>query len=304
MIVSIQIPTYNQTQFIAQSVSSALEQDYINKQIIVADDASQYDIEGILNAHQSIELYVNEKNKGRVKNYHETLYDHVKGDYFINLDGDDYFTDASFISYAVNILDHHPEWDVLFFQGNHNLEKIKKEIQYKVVDDFTIAVNSCDYLACYHKISEFCHAATLFNTTKAKAIGFYTYDCLYTDFNSAARLMLTDGILLLSSKKVAHWRQHTSNATWTYNPYKFKIECKSIDHIFNELDFKKLKRFLKVKRALKQNLYNHAVFGFDRSRFSLSQIKFIISNSNWNLQSLKVAIRYFLIKFKLKKYHQ
>ena len=65
-LVSIQIPTYNQKEYIKETLESALIQTYESIQIIVTDDCSNYDIKEFLKDYSSIslvEIVVNSKNK-------------------------------------------------------------------------------------------------------------------------------------------------------------------------------------------------------------------------------------------------
>lgn len=298
--ISIQIPTYNQSVFIREAVQSVLDQTYESKQIIVADDCSNFDVANCLSDFKCIELIQNQSNKGRVKNYHDTLYNYVKGDYFINLDGDDYFTDTTFLEYAAALIASNDQLNILFFQGNHNIERIKPLMNFRVLDEYTIVVNSRDYLLHFPSIGEFCHAATIFHTVKSKEIGFYNFNCLYTDFNSAARLMLTNGDLLISSKTVACWRKHDKNATWTYDKNTYSQEKSAINNVFKNLKLNEANKFRKTQSDLIQNLYNHVIYSFDTQKFKFEHMKFMTLNFRFTLNSLKTIARYILIKLKLK----
>jgi cellulose synthase/poly-beta-1,6-N-acetylglucosamine synthase-like glycosyltransferase len=51
-----------------------------------------------------LKYVLNTCNLGRVANYRNLLCNHATGDYVINLDGDDYYTDPNFISEAVKLI--------------------------------------------------------------------------------------------------------------------------------------------------------------------------------------------------------
>jgi len=104
--VSIQIPTYNQQQYISQAIDSVLMQDYPDLEVIVADDCSTDETEAIVRKYKDIRVkyFKNEKNIGRVANYRKSLYDYCTGDWVVNLDGDDYFTSPTFISRGMNVI--------------------------------------------------------------------------------------------------------------------------------------------------------------------------------------------------------
>ena len=104
--VTIMIPTYNQASFIKKSVNSALSQSYPNLEILVGDDASTDSTVSIIKKINDprIKYIKNSKNLGRVNNYKNLLYEHASGDYILNLDGDDYYTDKNFVSDAISII--------------------------------------------------------------------------------------------------------------------------------------------------------------------------------------------------------
>ncbi|MBK8785156.1 MAG: glycosyltransferase family 2 protein [Chitinophagaceae bacterium] len=104
-LVTIAIPTYNNERYIADAIRSAMAQDYVNLEILIVDDASQDNTEQIVTPFckdPRVYYFKNEKNIGRVANYHKALYQLAKGEWYLNLDGDDYLTDPSFISKAIS----------------------------------------------------------------------------------------------------------------------------------------------------------------------------------------------------------
>ena len=105
--VSIIIPTYNQENFIAQTIESALSQDYNNLEVIISDDNSSDRTEEIVKTYRSdkrLKYFKNPINLGRVGNYHKALYEYARGSYVLYLDGDDFLVDNSYISNAMNLM--------------------------------------------------------------------------------------------------------------------------------------------------------------------------------------------------------
>ena len=105
--VSIMIPTYNQEAFIRDAINSALQQTYPNLEVIVGDDASTDATPEILAEiiDPRVKYVRNPYNIGRNANYRNLLYSHTTGDFVVNLDGDDYYTDSDFITEAVKIIE-------------------------------------------------------------------------------------------------------------------------------------------------------------------------------------------------------
>jgi glycosyltransferase involved in cell wall biosynthesis len=82
--VSILIPVYNRKDIILETLQSATEQTYTNKEIIVVDNKSTDDTFKIIKdfslSHGNVKVYQNEKNIGPVKNWRKCL-EYASGEY-------------------------------------------------------------------------------------------------------------------------------------------------------------------------------------------------------------------------------
>src|SRR6516225_6395200 len=99
--VTIMIPTFNQVNVVSSALKSALAQDYPNLEVVVSDDGSTDGTEYLIKKYSSerrLQFFKNSTNMGRVANYRNALYHYAQGEWVINLDGDDYFTDNRFVS--------------------------------------------------------------------------------------------------------------------------------------------------------------------------------------------------------------
>jgi glycosyltransferase involved in cell wall biosynthesis len=104
-LLSIIIPCYNDAEYIEQSVKSALDQTYNNKEIIVVDDGSNQKTKEVLNKLETkIDLLITQKNQGVSAARNRGIAE-AKGEYILVLDSDDFF-DPSFSEKAVKILDN------------------------------------------------------------------------------------------------------------------------------------------------------------------------------------------------------
>lgn len=88
MIVSIIIPLYNQKQFVADAIESALAQTFDNIEIIVVNDGSTDSPDEILNKYKDNIKLVYQKNKGLAAARNRGLLE-SKGEYVQFLDADD-----------------------------------------------------------------------------------------------------------------------------------------------------------------------------------------------------------------------
>ncbi len=213
MKVSIQIPTFNQEKFITKAIESALLQNYPELEIIVLDDFSTDNTYQIANSFIDARLKVfrNDKNIGRVKNYNRLLYEFVSGDWVVNLDGDDYFTDPDFIS--AGIAEIKKGENIVFYQaaiiGRSQLPDFV--FKHKLLGNNTKQVfDGKTYFINFNKNEFFSHLSTIYNVAKAKDIGFYSYDTLIADAESMLKLAL-HGNVILANKLVGVWNIHSNN---------------------------------------------------------------------------------------------
>lgn len=213
--VTIMIPTYNQPQYIEQCVESAMAQDYQNLEIVISDDSTNNKTEKIINEKYShdprIKYFRNKIRLGRVANYHHTLYEKATGDYVLNLDGDDWLIDDSYITKAAKILDLDKEIvcviaQIMYFHqvesclvegpGYDNLERVDGGNKYL-------------YLNARGE-APFNHLTLLYRRAVAKKIGFYNQDITWTDTESAYRLICHKKVGFIK-EHAGVWRIHNAN---------------------------------------------------------------------------------------------
>src|SRR5690606_34686891 len=113
-----------------------------------------------------------------------TLNNLVNGEWFVNLDGDDYFTNLNFISAAVNYISSESS-SIVAFHGNININEFSKfDIEYQKIDSDTLKIEGLAYIKIVNEKLNFSHAAILFNTKKALVSNFYNVDNLASDYFS------------------------------------------------------------------------------------------------------------------------
>lgn len=114
--VSICIPVYNRSKYLYECINSALSQNYENLEVIIGDDNSDDEttlniINGFLK-NKRVRYYKNNENLGINRNY-ERLIDFSEGEWLVLLSNDDYFTDNTFISQAIDRVKNIPNASVL-----------------------------------------------------------------------------------------------------------------------------------------------------------------------------------------------
>lgn len=294
-LVSIQIPTYSQKQYIKEALDSALAQTYENLQIIVSDDCSpDYDIFEYLKDYADnpkVQIHRNEKNLGRVGNYRNTLYNLVQGEWFVNLDGDDYFTNFSFIETAIRFLVN-VDNAVLFQAGAWTKQIDKGNVSGTKLEDNIYIVNGVDYIGRFQYDLGFTHGSLVYKADVAKRLNFYDFDALDIDHFSYLR-MLNEGDLVLWSEKVYNWREHVAQETHLLNFKQALIK-------FDELE--DLKRYYKdLPKYHKKQFFAHKKYVlciellklFFKEDFSFKNLYYLIRKTNLRITYIISALSLF-----------
>lgn len=216
--VTIMIPTYNQESYLAEAIESCLAQDYPDFEVIVADDCSTDGTPSIAGRYLQDPRFVyvrNAENLGRVGNYRNTLLRHVRGEWVVNLDGDDYYTDSRFISGAIgDILSALARGvNVVAYLGNHDMRPVMRWIPDSM--ELPGGARCCSgvrYFREYPRSGQFAHMSCLYHAETAKRLGGYVLDFVAADFHALMRVFL-QGWVVLGTNNPGVWRVHGANAS-------------------------------------------------------------------------------------------
>jgi glycosyltransferase involved in cell wall biosynthesis len=242
--VTIMIPTYNQAVYIGQCVRSALSQDYPNLEVIIADDCSTddtYDAVTPFLKDSRLKYFRNEQNLGRVGNYRHTLYHHATGDYVINLDGDDWFVDASYIHKAAGLLESDPgivcvlgDRTTFFETENRFRERANAHLELPRV------MNGNDFFINYPELDfSFSHLSVLYRRKAALALDFYRKNIISSDAESIFRLMLNNKIGYLPDAAGA-WRVHSANESGTTEVHRLFENLALFDSLYADAQSRRI----------------------------------------------------------------
>lgn len=107
-LVSILVPNYNHSRYLEECVASALNQTYLNLEVVVLDNASED------NSVNTVKKYMNDarlricRNCRNLQNHSYLILDHLtNGKYKMILCADDYI-EESFVEKAVTVMEEHP----------------------------------------------------------------------------------------------------------------------------------------------------------------------------------------------------
>lgn len=212
------IPTFNQAEFIGEAIDSALAQTYSNLEIIVGDDASTDTTPAILEkiSDSRLKYFRNSRNIGRTSNYKKLLFNHATGDYVINLDGDDYYTDPDFITEAVKLIKGNE--DVIMVVARATTQAPSGNYISKI--PFQENATGMQILSKLPDGMYFLmHMAVLYARKPALEVDFYRSSALSSDWESLYRLSLR-GIVKYLDRNVGIWRIHGMNESGTIDPVK------------------------------------------------------------------------------------
>jgi glycosyltransferase involved in cell wall biosynthesis len=111
--VCVAIPCYNYGRFLADAVSSVLDdQEGVDVRVLIIDDASTDDSADIArelaSRRSSVEVAVHPVNRGHLATYNEGILDWADGDYAVVLSADDRLTPGA-LRRAADLLDARPE---------------------------------------------------------------------------------------------------------------------------------------------------------------------------------------------------
>src|SRR5262245_36940282 len=215
-MVSILIPTYNQSRYLLQAVESALNQDYEHLEVIVMDDASSEGDQGlpslkIFETDPRLRIHRNPRNLGRVKNYRQGLYELAKLDWVLVLDGDDYLLDHAYISKAMAIAASDPDIDLVFSNAVRLYEDkggiFKTAHENKDLPPVMAGPDLFLKLADAKSMISMFHNTAIYKREKAVNLDFFRRDIISSDWESLHRYILTGKVAFLNTS-VSVYRIH------------------------------------------------------------------------------------------------
>ena len=217
--VSILIPTYNQSAYLSEAITSALKQTYKNLEVIVSDDGSTDNTSKVVKqflVDTRLKYFRNDNNIGRVKNYRKGLFDLATGDYFLNLDADDYLTSPNFVEDAVKILEGYP--DIGFVMANAYILHDGEASPIAFLDNIKIdrIFMEGELVNSFFKGEQFFyHLTSIYRRTAALNLNFYSIDSVWSDGLSLFSLACNSKVAV-SFDKVGIWRIHGKNESKSF----------------------------------------------------------------------------------------
>ena len=113
---SVVIPCYNYGHYLPDAVASALDQEDLDVEVLIVDDASTDDsaevARQLAESDARVEVLLHETNRGHIATYNDGLAK-VRGDYVALLSADDLLTPNA-LTRAVALMEHHPSVGMVY----------------------------------------------------------------------------------------------------------------------------------------------------------------------------------------------
>ena len=227
--ITVAIPTYNQVASIQRAIDSVLAQDIEGLEVVVYDDSTDQDYSDAVAKYHGLPNFAYRKNTpnlGMVENYRQGL-QHANGELFLNLDGDDYLTDPTFLRKATELLRENRD-AVVVVGGQRICDEAGQELrlQQQTTKPYEI-VKGFDFFAMSISASApvIPHLATIVRTDVARSIGYYTAHLINTDLHSVRRLFLRGDVILIDN----------ICGVWNYGPVNTSMSFSAEKHSRNIL---------------------------------------------------------------------
>ncbi|WP_162654123.1 glycosyltransferase [Lentilitoribacter sp. Alg239-R112] len=212
--LSICIPNYNCEKYLKKCIESAINLDYANKEIIVADDCSSDNSVKVAELYKDeIKLIINRDNLGQTKNTNLVL-ENATGDYIILLHSDDFLLPDATIQ-LLSKLENHP--NVVMAAGERFICDEQDNLKPET------ALYNCNCIipafeqARVFMFTSFLPCQVIVRSSVMRRIGGVNVDHVV---NLDGLLWFTcalQGDVLYSQEPVAAYRKHSASTTAQYN---------------------------------------------------------------------------------------
>lgn len=296
--VYIQIPHYNNSDYIAECIASCDRLDYPNLDIHFYDDASTDNIAEILKniSSKTVNFHRNNTRKGRVANYQYCFSLRSNAAWYINLDSDDYYTSSSWISEVMAIVKENPEDNICHIQSNFITDELISKIKpIKRYNNGFQLISGVEYLALCIQYYSFSHLGSIFQIEGVEKNGAYTDDCMHTDFFTAMRVAI-QGNVLIGNQQVGIWRKHDGNQSDTrYSETEYQKNLMAYYHFFEGCEsFISYDRLTKIVANFEKREEAHTISEGLKTHGIFAEFKKSIETNSFHISTLFQFIKFFI----------
>jgi len=215
--MTIVIPTYNQKDYLRETIDSCLNQDYENLKLVVVDDCSTDGTEEMMKAYggnHKVHYVRNKTNLGPGNNTHKLFYEYPDTQYAMVLNHDDYLVKTDYVTLAIKLLECHPQ--VAFVWANCYQKVQSTGAMRKTAHQLNPVTRGLDYflgyeLPIYPHITGF--LTTVFRTEMLKHTDFGRENTKSKDSFFYLKLMLQGDVGFIQAP-VAVYRYHMESLSY------------------------------------------------------------------------------------------
>lgn len=262
-LISVIILTYNQEQYIQDTIRSVIDQDYSNLELIILDDCSTDSTVNKIDEMDDVlrqrfvrfVLIENKNNTGNMSKNCNTLLNEVHGEYFKILGGDDMLTSDSCKKSLEVLKGKGTQYDVVFADAyiigpEHSYSDIRNNTSgyQKIKNSYDGESNVVNHLLF---CNPFICIGALCKTNSVRAIGGYDERTIIEDYQMWIRMALKGKRFAVTHTPLSFYRRTDSSISnllsldnqrrgkiskFTYQLFK---TISIFEEELNEIDFKK-----------------------------------------------------------------
>ncbi len=271
-LVSVITLTYNNLEYIEDTLKSITKQDYPNIELIISDDASENFDEKVINEYlkysklKNVLINRNKKNIGTVKNFNLAI-KKSSGKYIIPLSSGDVFYDGETVSSVVRTFEKQKSYVITGFRDVYD-ETLSKFIE-RLPKKEDIAYLNRDPLSLYIRLCKgnfISGACTSYSKEVFEKFGFFDENYrLLEDFPFYLKLSRNGVKINFIDKPLIKYRLggiSTSNLSFEYIHDLFKVV---------NMEIFKYKRDFKKYYDYKEAYFNYKKSFYDKNMISFSE---------------------------------
>ncbi|RTY84399.1 glycosyltransferase [Flavobacterium sp. GSP27] len=212
-LISIVIPCYNDSQYVEQSVLSALNQTYTNIEVIIVDDGSNIETKAVLRKiGPKVTKLITQENKGQSTARNNGIRE-AAGEYILVLDSDDFF-EPSFAEKAFAVFLEHQNTKIVTCYANLIFEKEKSFIYKPNGGDVASFLYSNNALG-----------SAMFKKEDWQMSGGYDENMRqgFEDWEFYIRLLQKGGLAKVVEEPLYHYRKRNNTTTQRANAVKYQL---------------------------------------------------------------------------------
>ncbi|MDR0307492.1 MAG: glycosyltransferase [Chitinispirillales bacterium] len=283
MKVSIILPTYNGTQYIADSINSCLNQTYKNIELIIVDDGSTNNVceivETFVKQDSRVRLLKHDKNQ-KLPAALNTGFSEAKGEYFTWTSDDNQYKENA-IERMVSCITSHKDADIVYadydmVNEDGNVFYCEKGLPERLLVGNTIG-------ACFLYKNTVHHRLNGFNTNRFLLEDLDFWIRAYEHFNFKKM-----------NENLYIYRWHNKSLTVTR---RIDVYRGTMDFILEEAE--KHKRFsneTKIEAYLQALTFATIIQDSKKRKFALRKIEILIEEAVPMIESKRIAAEQFILK--------